>query len=130
MSGITPRNVNEEHAQSLTWGERIALGATRQFGTLWMTMLFVIYGALGALFVQQQPTLLYWSNWVQLWSLPLILVGTNLLGRHAEIRAEVDHEKLLRLEKAQEANLNVLMAMLTEIRNELEQLTHEERWPL
>ena len=55
-------------------------GGTRKFGSMPAFYLFVVYGALGAVFVKYQATLLYWSNWIQLWSLPLLMVGGIVLG--------------------------------------------------
>lgn len=76
--------------------EIIAVSLTRGFGSIWVFYLFVIYGLLPllAMFHAYQETFLYWSNWVQLAALPLIMTGTNILGRDAELRAAVDHEKL------------------------------------
>lgn len=70
----------------LTLNDRIAARCTVIFGTMGMTYAFVVYGALGALFTAQQATLLYWSNWIQLWSLPLLMVGSLVLGRAADRR--------------------------------------------
>jgi len=70
----------------LGFNERLAVRGTAWFGTMWAFYAFVIYGALGAVFVAEQAALLYWSNWIQLWSLPLIGVGAVVLGRAAEKR--------------------------------------------
>lgn len=59
---------------------RLAAWGTRKFGSMPAFYLFVIYGALGAVFGSVQGTLLYWSNWIQLWSLPLLMVGGIVLG--------------------------------------------------
>lgn len=66
--------------------EALAVWLTKTFGTMWICYAFMVYGLLPAfaLFHRHQEAFLYWSNWVQLWSLPLILVGTNILGRDAE----------------------------------------------
>lgn len=69
--------------------------ATLLFGTMWAFYACVIYGALGAVFTAQQATLLYWSNWIQLWSLPLLMVGTYVLGRDAEQRQRETHDAVL-----------------------------------
>ena len=66
--------------------DRIAMNVTVVFGTMWTTYLFFLYGLLPVFFPQHMDKLLYWSNTVQLWSLPLLMVGTNLLGRDAERR--------------------------------------------
>ena len=59
---------------------RLAARGTRLFGSMPAFYLFVVYGALGAILVKYQATLLYWSNWIQLWSLPLLMVGGIVLG--------------------------------------------------
>ncbi len=76
--------------------EMVAVWLTRAFGTMWICYAFIIYGLLPAFAILHpyQASFLYWSNWIQLWSLPLILVGTNILGRDADRRAQIDHEKL------------------------------------
>ncbi len=94
--------------------ERIAVWLTRAFGTMWICYAFMAYGLLPAfaLFHPYQESFLYWSNWVQLWSLPLILVGTNILGRDAEQRSRLDHEKLARSYEEQQRTYEQILAML------------------
>lgn len=75
-----------------TINERLARRGTVVFGSMWMFYAFVIYGALGAIFVAQQATLLYWSNWIQLWSLPLLMVGGLVLGKASDKRAQDTYE--------------------------------------
>lgn len=75
--------------------EWLAKHAVLVFGSIYTFYGFAIYGALGALFPDYQPTLLYWSNWVQLWALPLLLVGTNLLGRDSERRSRETHDAVM-----------------------------------
>lgn len=70
----------------MSLNDRVARRATLVFGTMLCTYGFVVYGALGALFTKEQATLLYWSNWIQLWSLPLLMVGQVVLGRASERR--------------------------------------------
>ena len=94
--------------------EAIAVWLTRAFGTMWICYAFMIYGLLPAfaLFHPRQEAFLYWSNWVQLWSLPLILVGTNILGRDAEARSRLDHERLARSYEEQQQTYARVIAML------------------
>ena len=61
--------------------ETIALKSTLIFGTMWTTYAFFLYGIIPALYPQHMSEMLYWSNTIQLWSLPLIMVGTNVLSR-------------------------------------------------
>ena len=74
----------------------IAVRLTNSFGNMWSCYLFMILGLLPllAIFTPYQDKFLYWFNWIQMWSLPLILVGTNILGKNAEDRAQADHKKL------------------------------------
>jgi hypothetical protein len=72
--------------------ERLARRGTMAFGSMWTFYAFVIYGALGAIFVSQQVALLYWSNWIQLWSLPLLMVGGLVLGKASDKRAQATFE--------------------------------------
>ncbi|WAL67159.1 hypothetical protein ORV05_05045 [Amycolatopsis cynarae] len=100
--------------------DRIAMWLTKVFGTMWMTYAFAVYGTLGAIFTDAQPVLLYWSNWVQLWSLPLLLVGTTVINRAAEQRAEQraqeTHDAVmeeLRLVREENEGLKTLMQLLS-----------------
>jgi hypothetical protein len=95
--------------------ETLALHLTKAFGTMWICYAFMVYGVLPAfaIFHPYQESFLYWSNWVQLWSLPLILVGTNILGRDAEKRSQLDHEKLAKSYEEQQRTYKQVIAMLT-----------------
>jgi hypothetical protein len=73
----TVQQAIEEHP---SFNLRLAARGTRLFSSMPAFYIFVIYGALGAVFVSAQVTLLYWSNWAQLWSLPLLAVGSAVLG--------------------------------------------------
>jgi hypothetical protein len=72
--------VGQAVAEHPSFNMRLAAWGTQKFGSMPAFYLFVIYGALGAVFTAEQVTLLYWSNWVQLWSLPLLAVGSAVLG--------------------------------------------------
>ena len=94
--------------------EALAVWLTNAFGTMWICYAFVIYGLIPvfAIFHPYQGAFLYWSNWVQLWSLPLILVGTNILGRDAEKRSKLDHEKLAKSYEEQQRTYTQVIEML------------------
>ena len=94
--------------------EAVAVWLTRAFGTMWLCYAFMVYGLLPAfaLFHRHQEAFLYWSNWVQLWSLPLILVGTNILGRDAEKRSKRDHEKLAASYEEQQQTYQEILTLL------------------
>lgn len=72
--------VSHAVAEHPSFNMRLAAWGTQKFGSMPAFYLFVVYGALGAVFTAHQATLLYWSNWVQLWSLPLIAVGSGVIA--------------------------------------------------
>lgn len=94
--------------------EAVAVWLTKAFGTMWLCYGFMVYGLLPAfaLFRPYQEVFLYWSNWIQLWSLPLILVGTNILGRSAEARSALDHERLEASYEEQQRTYSRLIELL------------------
>jgi hypothetical protein len=63
------------------FNEAFAVRATKIFGSMWTTYAFAAYGFLPVLVPAWMTALLYWSNTVQLWSLPLLLVGSAVLAR-------------------------------------------------
>ena len=98
------RNINIEHKEKLTPLEKFALWITEWVGT--MEFFLIIFGwtivwllwnisAPEALRFDPFPAFVLWlfiSNVFQLFLLPLIMIGQNFLGRHAEERAEADFE--------------------------------------
>ncbi len=92
------------------FNDYVAMRVTLIFGSMWTTYAFFLYGFLPLMFPKDEVNLLYWSNTVQLWSLPLLMVGTYLLGRKAEARAQQDHEAIL----AEFATLKEMQTMQAE----------------
>ena len=74
------------------FNEWVAVRATLIFGSMWITYLFFLYGFLPVIFPANMDKFLYWSNTVQLWSLPLLMVGQNVLSRASEKRAQETHD--------------------------------------
>jgi hypothetical protein len=96
----------------------LAINGTRVFGTMWLFYVFALYGFLAKwkwfLTVTgiTQDDLLYWSNWVQLWALPLLMVGTNLLSFITERLIKETHDTVmeeLKLAKEERAMLKALL---------------------
>jgi uncharacterized membrane protein len=98
------RRVNIEHKESLSPLERVALWITNRVGTMgffllifgW-TVLWLSWNALGPESgrFDPYPAFVLWlflSNMIQIFLMPLIMVGQNLQSRHAEARAEADFE--------------------------------------
>jgi hypothetical protein len=76
-----------------TFNDWFALKMTQKFGSMGMFYLLVFYGLLPCIrfLAPFQNTFLYYSNFVQLISLPLLMVGQNLTGRVAEKRDQETH---------------------------------------
>ena len=86
-------NVNHVVSDHLSANDRIALVATRIFGSMPTFYLFFVWALLPLIpwFHHYQSFILYISaGIIQLVALPLLSVGQNLLGRHSEARAEAD----------------------------------------
>lgn len=97
-------NINIEHKRSLTTLERLAMWITDRVGTMgffliifsW-TVFWLIWNTIAphSLRFDPLPAFALWlfiSNMIQIFLMPLIMVGQNLQGRHAEKRAEADFE--------------------------------------
>jgi hypothetical protein len=98
-----------------SFNERVAVRTTLIFGSMWATYAFFLYGFIPIVWPSAMTTLLYWSNTVQLWSLPLLMVGQNVLGRAAVRQAAETHDavmqelELLRAERDQLGNLTAAL---------------------
>ncbi len=101
-AGKPLRNANIEFKENLSSLERFALWITDHVGTMgfffivfgW-TVLWLFWNTLGpaSLRFDPFPAFVFWlfiSNMIQLFLMPLIMIGQNLQGRHAEARAEAD----------------------------------------
>jgi uncharacterized membrane protein len=105
------RNVNTGHKQSLSVLEKIAVKVTDHVGSmgffliiLFWTLLWLGWNTLVPqdLRFDPFPAFVLWlfiSNMIQIFLMPLIMIGQNLQGRHAEKRAESDFEVNVRAEK-------------------------------
>ena len=96
------RNVNQEFESSLKPLDRLALVITERVGTigfflciaLWTT-LWLGWNLMAPPSLQFDPPMsfafwLFISNLIQILLMPLIMVGQNIQGRHANARAEND----------------------------------------
>ena len=98
MPGISHEtHVNTAHIERLSWHERLGLAITSGVGTMWCAFLFASLAlialpqALGSML-----TFIQWlsQTFIQLTMLSVLAVGQNLQARHAELKADVDHENL------------------------------------
>jgi hypothetical protein len=112
----------------------VALKLTLIFGTMWTCYLFFVYGLLPCipLFTPYQNTLMYWSGWIQLWALPLLMVGQNVLGKASEKRAQDTYDMVkyeLQVVKDEQNNAKLeredLKTLMQEIQDD-QKLENEE----
>jgi uncharacterized membrane protein len=114
------RNVNEAHSEKLTRLERFAVWITKHIGSMgffliilaW-TLLWLSWNTLGPRLMRfdPYPAFVFWlfiSNMIQIFLMPLIMIGQNLQGRHTEMRAEADYEVNTRAEREIETILQHL----------------------
>lgn len=101
---IKIRNVNVEHKESLKPLDRMALWVADKVGSvaffaiifLWTSswMCWNIFAPSNLKF-DPSPTFntwLFFSNLIQIFLMPLIMIGQNLQSKHSEARAEADFE--------------------------------------
>jgi len=113
-------NANVAHDQSFRKLERIAIWITEHVGTMGFFMIILIWTivwlswnilAPKPLQFDPFPAFVLWlfiSNMIQIFLMPLIMIGQNLQGRHSEIRAESDFEVNVKAEREIEAILTHL----------------------
>jgi uncharacterized membrane protein len=111
------RPVNLELQKALSPLDRLAVWTTERVGTMGFCLVLVVWTVawLGwntlvpaPLRFDPYPAFVLWlflSNLIQICLMPLIMVGQNLQGRHAEARAEADFEVNTRAEREIEAIL-------------------------
>lgn len=126
-----PKNVNVIHRSQLTSLEKLALLVTQKIGTMGFFFIIFLWTFLWLGWNMLAPTKfrfdpypafvlwLFISNLIQIHLMPLIMVGQNIQGKHADLRSEHDYvtdkkaEKeietiLLHLEHQQELILEIL----------------------
>jgi hypothetical protein len=128
MMKTPTHNVNTLHkAEQAASGlnTRIAVALTKSVGSMWTTYSFVllaIVGLLGILGVLSPlvALLVAWTSQtlIQLVLLPVIMVGQNVLGRHAELMAEQTYADT----EAEKATLAAIQTEQKAQRTLLEQL--------
>jgi len=104
-------NANHEHRKRMSKWDRIAVFATNGVGTmkffaiifLW-TISWLAWNTLAPVKLRFDPfpafvLWLFFSNMIQIFLMPLIMIGQNIQGKHAEIRADSDYHVNLKAEK-------------------------------
>jgi len=122
VSQRVTRNANIVHEQSLSALDRFAIAITDKVGSIGFFLIIAGWTVLwtGYNILASEVPALHWpafdpfpafvaylliSNVIQILLMPLIMVGQNLQGRHAETRAELDFEINQKAEKEVTATL-------------------------
>jgi len=136
------RNLKQEAHEKLTLLNKLALWITERVGTMgffliifaW-TVIWLGWNLLAPKELQFDPPMgfvlwLFISNLIQILLMPLIMVGQNIQGAHAEARAENDLEVNVKAEKEIEMILEhleyqneMLLAMVQKMGLDLKELT-------
>jgi uncharacterized membrane protein len=107
--------VKVEHKKALTGLDRLAVWMTQRVGTMGFCLLLLAWTVVWLgwntlapheLRFDPYPAFVLWlflSNMIQICLMPLIMVGQNLQGRHAEARAQADFEVNTKAEREIEA---------------------------
>jgi uncharacterized membrane protein len=98
------RNINIEQKQRLTRLDKLAIRITERVGSMgffliifiW-TLSWLTWNSLGPASMRFDPfpafvLWLFISNMIQIFLMPLIMIGQNLQSAHAEARAQADFE--------------------------------------
>lgn len=111
------KNANTTHKEKLSPLEKLAVFITEKIGTMGFFFIIFIwtFSWLGwnifgpkAMRFDPFPGFVLWlfiSNLIQLHLMPLIMIGQNIQGKHAELRAEYDFQTDRKAEKEIEAIL-------------------------
>ncbi len=98
------RNANILHNQKLSKMDKLALWITNHVGSMGFFIIIFIWTAIwlswntlapAALRFDPYPAFVLWlfiSNMIQIFLMPLIMIGQNLQSNHAEARAEADFD--------------------------------------
>lgn len=98
------RNANIVAKQNLSPMDRLALWITKSVGTMGFFLIIFIWTVVWLVWnytapkearFDPYPAFVLWlfiSNMVQIFLMPLIMIGQNLQSAHAEVRAEEDFE--------------------------------------
>ncbi len=110
-------HVNVELREKLSRLERAAIWTTNRVGTMGFFLVIFVWTlvwlgwntlAPNSIRFDPFPAFVLWlflSNMIQIFLMPLIMVGQNLQGRHAEARAEADFDVNTKAEREIEAIL-------------------------
>ena len=122
--------IAELKSQKFSRMDKVALWVTREVGTFRFFLLLSVWTAAWLLWnasgpVEMRfdpfPAFVLWlfiSNMIQLLFLPLLMVGQDLQGRHAELRAEIEFE----INRRAEEEIHEILTRLEEQQREIQEL--------
>ncbi len=135
------RNLNIEHEEKLSFWDKLAIWVTDKIGTVGFFFIVVAWTAIWLIWntfgpkttrFDPYPAFVLWlfiSNMIQLFFLPLLLIGQNLEERRSEARAEIDFETNVKAEKEIEtilAHLEYQNELIVKILDKIETMEKKE----
>jgi uncharacterized membrane protein len=141
-----PRDIHQEVLEKISRLDRVAIWITVRVGSMTFFLAIFIWTACWLSWNLLAPpkwqfdppmAFVFWlfiSNAIQILLMPLIMVGQNLLGRHADVRAERDLEVNVRSEQEIEVILRhleyqntMLIAMVQKLGIDIRVAPHDRR---
>ncbi len=135
------KNTNKIHRSRLSGMDKLALFITEKIGTMGFFFIIAIWTiswlgwnilAPKDLKFDPYPAFVLWlfiSNLIQIHLMPLIMIGQNIQGKHAELRAEHDFETDTKAEKEIETillHLENQQQLILQILQKIEKLENKK----
>lgn len=136
------KNTNIIHKEKLSSLDKLALLVTDKIGSLGFFFIIFTWTILWLgwnMFAPKElrfdpfPAFVLWlfiSNLIQIHLMPLIMIGQNIQGKHAELRAETDYETDQKAEKEIETillHLENQQKLILQILEKIEKLDKEAK---
>lgn len=105
------RDVNKEHVDNLSGLNKVALSITNNVGTMGFFIAIFVWTVLWLgwnIFAPTEyrfdpvPSCVFWlfiSNMIQIFLMPLLMIGQNIQSKHAESVADADYEINIKSER-------------------------------
>lgn len=138
-SRLQLKNVDQDVKESFSRLDKFAIWITEKIGTIGFFLIIVLWTFVWLgwnIFVPEKyqfdpyPAFVLWlfiSNMIQIFLMPLLLIGQNIQGKHSEARSEHDLEVNIKAEKEIELVLghleyqnSILIAMLEKMGLDIE----------
>jgi len=135
------KNANSIYRELLKDSEKFAIWITNKVGTIGFFAIIFFWTVVwlgwnmfapANLRFDPYPAFVFWlfiSNMIQIFLMPLIMVGQNLQSKHAEIRAETDFEVNLKAEREIadiQEDLKTIQTNIEEIKKLLHHLNNKK----